>query len=544
MRARVPGERARLALLLGLAGLSAIPEPAFAAGGKPKVLILDYQLLDDNLQDDLGQQTTVVVAKELGAGELTVVRAESVGGAEPRPQKPGKPADAPTGDPAAGAKAEEQLSRAREALEDSEFDKAAKLLEKVVKLLEDNADALPDLRLLPEAYLQAGVACFRDGREDEGDDFLNKAVHLAPERKLDPADYPPIFIRVYDRARYNVLRRPRGRLEVKAAPGTTVFFDGRNLGKTPLALEEALPGQHWVRVERPGEPVLVRRVELKSKQTTVVDFGGGGEAEAAPVVGASAAIAANRLEDVHLAQLKAAGAKAGADLVMFGAIYKTDTAYQVRSALLSVKDGSVGRLTSIAFDLDMLTAEIEVYKLADDARAQIAAGKPLAPVSDRPLQLAPEHTKTAKKRNIVAKAKEARLTTVVAAPAPIKPPASVYADGERAPLAAAGAAPAVEGAGAGAVVKPGPSLVPKDELVPGAVSAVPTAPPSARESAAPAAAVAVGVVPKDEAGEDDEPTTWWIWVLLGAVAVGAAGTGGYLAVTGGTPDEGKLRISW
>lgn len=509
-----------------------LPTGSASASGKPKVLVLPYQNLDQGLPDDLGEETTKVVTREISHGEVIVIRADDVAEDSAAP-KPHKSSDTPTGDAEAGAKAEAFISQAKEAMEDSDFDKAIKLLEKAVKLLEDNGDAVPDLRLLPEAYLQMGVAYFRDGREDDGDEMLNKAVHLDPERKLDGADYPPIFIRVFERARFNVLRRSRARIEVKAAPGAQVLFDGRNLGKAPIVLTEVLPGAHWLRVERPGEAVQVKKVSVSASKTLEVVFDGGGAAqESAAPVGVLGAIAANEVEAEHLRQLKAAGTRAGADFVMFGGIYKTDTAYHIHTAYLSVKDGSVGRLVEIAFDLDMLSAEIEVYKLAEDARNQAIAMKLSTVDPERPFMLAPKMKKKAGKRVAAAGQKETKLSTVVAAPAAQKPPESVYA------TASEDKAPVATKKDDGSVVKapPPPNLLPKDEVVEQKRS------DGAGGSAATSFA-STGLQPKDDDSGEGE-STWWIWVVVGVAVAGAAAGGGYLIASSGSPTEGNLTVSW
>lgn len=504
-----------------------------AASGKPKVLVLPYQNLDQGLPDDLGEETTKVVTREISHGEVIVIRADDVAEDTAAP-KPHKSSDTPTGDAEAGSKAEAQIAQAKEAMEDSDFDKAIKHLEKAVKLLEDNGDAVPDLRLLPEAYLQMGVAYFRDGREDDGDEMLNKAVHLDPERKLDGADYPPIFIRVFERARFNVLRRSRARIEVKAAPGAQVLFDGRNLGKAPIVLTEVLPGAHWIRVERPGEAVQVKKVSVSASKTLEVVFDGGGSAQESPApVGVLGAIANNEVEAEHLRQLKAAGTRAGADFVMFGGIYKTDTAYHIHTAYLAVKDGSVGRLVEIAFDLDMLSAEIEVYKLAEDARNQAIAMKLTTVDPERPFLLAPKMKKKAAGKKVAqAGGKETKLSTVVAAPAAQKPPESVYA------TASDDKAPAVAKKDDGAVVKapPPPTLLPKDE-----VSEAKKA--DAGGGGSSSAFASTSVVPKDEE-TDDGGSDWWIWVVVGVAVAGAAAGGGILLASSGSPTEGNLTVSW
>lgn len=538
--------RVRLAAV-AFAGCCFAPSTGLAA----KVLVLPYQCMGKGVPTDLAEQATVVITKEIAQGELTVIRADDVAdsGDKPAAPKDRRSADAPTGDPAAGAKAEELIARAKEAMEESEFGAAVKHLKAAVKLLEENGDAVADLRLLPEAYLQLGVAHFRDGNEDEGDDMLNKAVHLDPDRKLDPADYPPLFIRVFDRARFNVLRRPRANIEVKAAKGAQVLLDGRNMGKAPIVLKDALPGNHWIRVERPGAEVQVKKISVKGSRTVVVELDGGeGEApQEGSSVGVLGAIAQNEVTRDHLSQLKAAGARAGADFVMFGGIYKTDTAYNIRTAYVAVADGTMGRLVDIAFDLDMLSAEIEVYKLAEDARAQATSGRLTRVAEGDRIALATQ-LKSGGAGRTVKPQDETRLTTAVAAPPPPPPPevpafdagavAASAGGGKKAPLATSGRAP-LEGEGGGeasageeAGATAAPALVPKDEL----------SGSSSKAGASPLLATAA--VGKEDPEEDTDPSTWWIWVLVGVAAAGAAGAGGYLIVSGQSPEEGSLRITW
>lgn len=525
LRSRYTGLVLGTVLALGAA-------PSWAAS-KPKVLVLPYQHLNRGMPDDLGEQTTVVVAREMAAQGINVIRADNVGGdagGSAAPAENGNP-DAPVGDPNAQAKAEKYMSRAQDAMEDSEFERATKLLGRAARAMESNGDAVADLRLLPEIYIQAGVAYFRDGMEDEGDDMLNKAVHYDPERTLDAADYPPIFIRVFDRARFNVLRRPRARIEVKAKPGATVLLDGRNMGKAPIVLEDALPGRHWIRIEQPGEAVQVRAIRARGKKTLVVDFKGAAsdpqpQANRAGVLGA---VSANAVAATHIKQIAKAGKKAGADYVLVGGIYKTDTAYQIRSAYVDVRGVRIGRLTEIAFDLDMLSAEIEVFKLVDDAKTQATAGT-LSDVDDASPFVLARKLKAPRRRRVATRgAKETRLTTVAAAPPPVAPPSAPkmpMAENTR-PIAKA-SGPMIK-----RPVDKKPTLIPKDE--------VDTSP---RTTSSPNLVATQTLVPKDEQEDDEGGGMWWLWIVAGVAAAGAATAGGIMLAGGGNSDQGNLTINW
>src|SRR5687767_3231616 len=154
-----------MALALRLLSVGALTiGSASAWADPPKVLVLPYQQLSKKMPDDLGDATTVVVTKEMSHAGISVIRADDVTDAPaPRAEKGPAQSDAPTGDPKAGGQAEQMILEAKNAMEDSDFEGAVKALKKAAKLLEENADAVPDLRLLSEAYLQLGVAYFRDG---------------------------------------------------------------------------------------------------------------------------------------------------------------------------------------------------------------------------------------------------------------------------------------------------------------------------------------------------------------------------------------------
>lgn len=513
--------------LLGLVGVAlgalggSVPTRAEAA--KPKVLVLPYQAMNKNIAPELTEQTTLVVSDEMQAAGLEVIRSDDLFEAKAASGKKGGAAtDAPIGDAGAQSRALEFVQKGESALEDEEFSEAARQFQSAIKLMEENGDAVDDLRLLADLYLKLGVALFRNGDEDEGDDALAKAVHFSPERRLSETEWPPIFIRIYDRARYNVLKRPRARIEVKAKPGASVLFDGRNLGKSPIVLADALPGIHWVRIETPGQPAKAKRIALRGKATIVLEFEGEDEAPAADADGVAAALAANEVQKGHVDQARDAGRKAGADFVMLGAIHKTATAYNIYTVLVEVKSGKVGRLVDVAFDLDMLSAQIEVFKLAEDAGAQ-AKGSFSRPEEKLVFAVAPQLRLKKKSRSTPAAAK-AKVTTVAAAPPPIdKPQAPTVA--ERAAVASAG------GGGSGPVKPPRAGVVPKDEEDSGK-KARPR--PELTSSA---------VVPKDEDEDEGGGVAWWIWALAGVAVVGG-GLGVGLALGSGSSDEGSLGIRW
>jgi hypothetical protein len=194
----------------------------------------------------------------------------------------------------------------------------------------------------------------------------------------------------------------------------------------------------------------------------------------------------------------------------------------------------------------MLSAEIEVYKLAEDAKKQATSGSFSNEVKEDRFAVATAFkSKTAASNGRPAagkQAEETKVAQVLAAPATPPPPQNAtfsegVAENEKQPAKGTGKAPLAakdeSGKGneqAGEVTKkPPPELVPKDEV-------------SEQKQSSSVVTASNVVVPKDE--RNDDPSTWWIWVIVGVAAAGAVTAGGYFVATSGSSDEGNLRITW
>lgn len=514
-----------------------------AEAGPPRILALPYQHLQETLPDELGEQTTVVVTREVGHGGVKVIRRARVETLQkvvpPRRRDP----DAPKGNPKAQGRAERHLSRARKAIRKGRFHAAVGEAETAIPLLEDNGGAVADLRLLPEAYLQLAIAHFQDGAEDEANEALQQLVHHDPTRKLNPKSFPAIFVKVFERARYEVLSRRRADVEVRAGPGARVLLNGQSMGIAPILLKNVLPGRHWVRVERPGQSVQARRIDVFAGVNQGLLFRDYEASTSARKDSVLAALRANKLEEGHLEALRRAGIKAKVDFVMLGAVFGTDTAFQVRTGLLDVRTGKIGRSVDIAFDLDLLSAEIEVFKLAEDIQTQAKAGK-LRKVSDHGSTWVPAPKFKPRRRARSG----ARTTAVAAAPRAGPRPRSLYAK-----LPTRRAQPDGGAQTASPVpVQPRSRLIPKDEMPTVQKSVVPKDERPSR----------LEVVPKDELsglgghsasvsarqaeGEknDGGPDLWWVWVAVGVLAVSAGTAATVVAVSEQDADQGTVRIRW
>lgn len=168
------------------------------------------------------------------------------------------------------------------------------------------------------------------------------------------------------------LRAPRVKIRVDATvPGAEVFFNGKSVGATPLLLTNVVPGFHYIRVVKEGAGAFGARVEAKDDANEVTaNLGGSGPAGGGlgPVANA---VTANRVDDDAFAAAAAVGKAQGAEYVLFGGVTKGERGITVATFMVAVKDGKAGRLVDLEFDLDLLSASVESFKLVEEVGARV-----------------------------------------------------------------------------------------------------------------------------------------------------------------------------
>ncbi len=158
-------------------------------------------------------------------------------------------------DPAAQART--MLGKAAELAQQSRHAAAAEAVQKAIALLTAQPALLDEAagKLLSDAALQLAIERLVSGDEDGGEAALALLVRLDPDRQLSAADYPPAFLVELQGVRKRLLAAPRGSLRVLAPPGAgeaRALVDGRAVPKATALVEDLIPGEHFVRLERAG----------------------------------------------------------------------------------------------------------------------------------------------------------------------------------------------------------------------------------------------------------------------------------------------------
>ena len=278
----------------------------------------------------------------------------------------------------ARAQATQLFNKGGELSQKGRAKQAAQSLQKAVTLLTAQPLAFDEQggKLLGDLLLQLAVTRAMAGDEEGTDAALGELARRDPERALLPGSFPPAFLRSFESDRQRVLSSGRGTIRVTAPEGDAarVLLDGRLLGSAPLQLNEVLPGAHAIRVER-GDQAWAAAVQTAATETSAL----------APRLGAASgdgvaeALSQGSFDHAEAVKLAQLARSAGAQAALVGTVAKEGDGYTVRSALVFAKSERVVPLASLALDAEMLSASLEVLRLADDLVAKLSS--PPAPAT-------------------------------------------------------------------------------------------------------------------------------------------------------------------
>jgi hypothetical protein len=262
------------------------------------------------------------------------------------------------------------LDEGQQRLANLEFEAAAERLRAGIAAMTARPESIDWGRLI-EAQVSLAVASFRRGDEESAQKALAAVVRLAPEYALAEGKYPPIFVREFDKARRRAEKQPRGNVHVDGPPGAVAWVDGKDLGMVPVVQENLGAGTHYVKVEGTRGELFGGTVELRSREAKVVaSFSG---ASGAPAVAVGPV-----LNDAAVQAAQTACRDHGAQFAVVGVVYRAGE-HQVTGATAVFSAAARGflPLRTFTFDRELLTANVEVFRLADALeQAVLGSGRP------------------------------------------------------------------------------------------------------------------------------------------------------------------------
>lgn len=352
-------------LATALMCLSALSARA-ASAAPPKVAVFPIVPLADEASPDAAEQMTQAIVEEFqGTDALEVVAVDlpkgSLGG-QRRQKRPAKSSEALQTGLQTLAQGAKQVERLR-------FPKAIRLLKRGIAAVERQLEGLEEHDRLVEAYLLLAEAYYRRGDETSGKTALEKVVRLRPTKRLDPDQYPPIFLNEFRKVRARMWTRGRGRVRVTTSqPGATVTLNGKPLGSTPLLIENILPGQNHLVVRAQGRswgaPIEVPQASTLEREVELGGDTSGGKS-------ARAAMRNNHFSAGVRALIQRQARDRGAQFAVVAVMGEGDGIYTVSPFLGQVRLGNWTSLEPVIPDVDMLSAAIEAHALLKQVKEKL-----------------------------------------------------------------------------------------------------------------------------------------------------------------------------
>lgn len=371
---------------IAIASLAAVLSASAFGADKPRVLVVPF-VAGNGASENATSRFTTLIGDELKtrADSLELIAAPAA-----RPAAPEKAAVSSKRGPSPDAVA--ALDAGRKAFEDLRFDDAVTSLKKgIAAMLSDPATA--DYEAVTDAYVKLAAAQFRKGEEKDAKAALLELARFSPSYELPPG-YPPVFLREFEKAKKRLDKQPRGQVSIEGPAGATAFLDGRDLGMVPVLEENVPAGAHYVKVEggkgeRFGQAVDVKGALVKVRASF---SSGGGGGERTVISGPVDPKISQNIDDATAQRLAGYLKTTNADYALVGYVYKTgDTTLTAGAALYSVKKNAFASLEPVGFDTDVLTANTEAFKLADQIVLKLSS---FGASASLPLNLASKAAKT------------------------------------------------------------------------------------------------------------------------------------------------------
>jgi hypothetical protein len=161
---------------------------------------------------------------------------------------------------------------ARAAYVAGDYEGSVRTLRAIVEDLEKLPDSSEGFVQWERAMLRLAKAELDLGRQDEARGALERLVRASPDLKVDPALYPPKFVREVADVRAQIKKLPSRKLTVTSPnKGATVYVDGRTVGSSPVTV--AVPqGRHRVAGSQDGVYAPPQIVDLAEDETVALDF--------------------------------------------------------------------------------------------------------------------------------------------------------------------------------------------------------------------------------------------------------------------------------
>lgn len=162
------------------------------------------------------------------------------------------------------------LEEGSQAYLDLQLDNATELLGQAIEEFDASQSALEDESGLGQALLYLGASYVFNGQTRTGRRVFERLHRQMPHIKPDPNEFPPEVVEQYERS---APRSNDGAIHIMSDPsGAIAYVDFVPRGQTPITVTGLPPGEHTVRLTRPGATPYIEQVDLGRGQSEVQAF--------------------------------------------------------------------------------------------------------------------------------------------------------------------------------------------------------------------------------------------------------------------------------
>ena len=152
------------------------------------------------------------------------------------------------------------LEEGSQAYLDLQLDNAIELLGLAIEEFDASQAALEDESGLGQALLYLGASYIFNGRTRIGRRVFERLHRQMPHIEPDPNEFPPEIVEQYERS---APRSTDGAIHIMSDPtGAIAYVDFVPRGLTPLTVTGVVPGEHTVRLTRPGATPYIEQVDV------------------------------------------------------------------------------------------------------------------------------------------------------------------------------------------------------------------------------------------------------------------------------------------
>lgn len=228
----------------------------------------------------------------------------------------------------------------------------------------------------PTAYARAQTdlarALFWAGEDETAEAAIDIAARVAPALPLAQQTYSRWLRSRFAAAVKRAGTERRGRLHVRVSmPHPRLTLDGAAGATAPVRFDDVVPGRHVLTIEDSAGSVVHRFVDVPTDADRTIEVEVS-EVVGGPTIGAiAAAVAGNEITEDTITAAVVAAMRENASFVVLGGLYPTRHGFEAYTFVVDVEHRAIARLGVAKFDAELLTTEVDVLAVTDEARDAI-----------------------------------------------------------------------------------------------------------------------------------------------------------------------------